>query len=205
MKPVLAVVILLVSVVSVHGQVQPHPRDAGSHHAEDAKAPAGTGVPAGIVGHWRSAPFELELVSDLHKSVYGPGAKSVRTTELVIRPSGQGTFTVTNLVRNRRGATVPGTQSVEELMFTLGPQETAPGDRTRHSTKVERAERRYLDEPTGTFPLEGASLNVYLPSEAKGPLEVRYDTPEGTGSFWETLRPAAPRAPRAPATTAGHS
>ena len=205
MKPVLAVVMLLVYVVSVHGQVQPHPAGAGSHHAEEAKAAAGTDVPASIVGHWRSAPFELELVSDLHKSVYGPGAKSVRVTELVIRPSGQGTFTVTNLVRNRRGATVAGTQSVEELTFTLGPPEAAPGGRTRQSTKVERGERRYLDEPVGTFPLEGASLEVYRPSESRGPLEVRYDTPEGTGSFWETLRPAAPRAPRAPAATPDHS
>ena len=205
MKAVLAVAALFILGVPAHGQVQPPPRSAGEHHGDEGKAAVGVAAPAAIVGHWRSAPFELELVSDLHKSVYGPGAKSVRTTELVIQPSGQGTFTVTNLVRNRRGATVPGTQSVEQLTFTLGPRETAPGDRTRHSTKVERAERRYLDEPTGTFPLDGASLEVYLPSESKGPLEVRFDTPEGTGSFWETLHPAAPRAPRATTATPNHS
>jgi len=200
MKPVLAVVTLLVCGVAVHGQVQPPPARAGSHHADEGKAAAATDVPAAIVGNWRSAPFELELVSDLHKSVYGPNAKSVRVVDLVIRPSGEGTFKVTNLVRSRRGTVVPGTQSVEELTFTLGPRETAPGERTRILTKVARAERRYLDEPAGTFPLEGASLEVYLPSEPKGPVEVRYDTPEGTGSFWESLRPAA--AARAPATAA---
>jgi hypothetical protein len=81
------------------------------------------------------------------------------------------------------------------MTFTLGPRETAPGDRTRHSTKVVKAERRYLDEPAGTFPLEGVSLEVYPPSEPRAALEVRYDTPEGTGSFWESLRPAAARAP----------
>ena len=195
MKPVLAVVALLVCSVAAHGQVQPPPARAGSHHADEGKAAAGTDVPASIVGNWKSAPFELELFSDLHKSVYGPSAKSVRVVDLVIRSSGEGTFTVTNLVRNRRGTAVPGTRSVEELTFTVGPRESAPGDRTRHSTKVVRAERRYLDEPTGTFPLEGASLEVYPPSESKGALEVRYDTPEGTGSFWESLRPAAARAP----------
>ena len=194
MKPVLAVVTLLVCGVAVHGQGQPPPARAGSHHADEGKAAAGTDVPASLVGSWKSAPFELELVSDLHKSVYGPNAKSVRVVDLVIRPSGEGTFTVTNLVRNRRGTVVPGTQSVEELTFTLGPLETAPGERTRHSTKVARAERRYLDEPAGKFPLEGASLEVYLPSKDT-PLEVRYDTPEGTGSFWERLRPAGARAP----------
>ncbi len=206
MRPVLAVVTLLICGMPVHAQVQPPPARAGSHHADEGKAAAGTDVPAAIVGNWRSAPFELELVSDLHKSVYGPNAKSVRVVDLVIRPSGEGTFTVTNLVRNGRGAVVPGTRSVEELKFTLGPRETAPGERTRITTKVARAERRYLDEPAGTFPLEGASLEVYLPSEPKGPVEVRYDTPEGTGSFWESLRPAAARArdvrPATPATPA---
>jgi len=197
--PVLAVVTLLVCAVPVHGQGQPPPTHAGPHHAEDVKAPAGTDVPASIVGSWKSAPFELELVSDLHRSVYGPNAKSVRVVDLVIRRSGEGTFTVTNLVRNGRGAVVPGTQSVEALTFTVGPSEPAPGDRTRHSTKVVKAERRYLDEPAGRFPLEGAALEVYPPTESKGPLEVRYDTPEGSGSFWETLRPAAARAPARPA------
>jgi hypothetical protein len=198
MKPVLVLAVVTLCAVSVHGQAQ-QPTHSGSHHADDVKAPASNKIPASIVGRWRSAPFELELSSDLHRSVYGPNAKSVRVVNLVVRTSGDGTFTVTNLVRDRRGATVPGTQSVEELTFTLGPGETAPGDRTRLSTKVVRAERRYLDEPTGRFPLEGAGLEVYLPAESKAPLEVRYDTPEGTGSFWETLRPAGARAPARPA------
>jgi hypothetical protein len=196
MKPVLAVVTLLICGVPVHGQVQPPPAGAGSHHhGDEAKAAAGAAVPASLVGRWRSASFELELASDLHRSVYGPKARSVRTVDVVIRPSGEGTFTVTNLVRNGRGLAVPGTRSVEELTFTLGARDTAPGDRTRYATKVVRAERRYLDAPTSSFPLEGASLEVYPPSESKGPLEVRYDTPEGTGSFWETLRPATAGAP----------
>jgi hypothetical protein len=196
MKPVLGVVMLLICVVSAHGQVQAPHGGGAVHHGDEGKAAAGAETPPSIVGTWRSAQYELELASDLHKSVYGPGAHSVRTVDLVIRPSGDGTFTVTNLVRNRRGATVAGTRSVEELTFTLGPTESAPGDRMRRPTKVAKAQRRYLDEPTGTFPLEGASLDVYLPADAKGPLEVRYDTPEGTGSFWETLRPAAARVPR---------
>jgi hypothetical protein len=193
MKPVLAVVTFLICGVAVQGQVQPPPAGTGTHHAEKAKAAAGADVPASLVGRWRSASFELELASDLHKSVYGPNARSVRVVDVVIRRSGEGTFTVTNLVRNRRGVAVPGTRSVEELTFTLGVRETAPGDRTRYDTKVVRGERRYLDTPTSTFPLEGAQLAVYLPAQDKGPLEVRYDTPEGTGSFWETLRPAPAR------------
>jgi hypothetical protein len=160
-------------------------------------------IPATLAGRWRSAPFELPLVSDLHKSVYGPNATSVRVTDIVIRPTGHGTFTVTNMVRNGRGAVVAGTRSVEELTFTLGPSETAPGGRTRHGTKVARAERRYPDPPTSTFSLEGASLQLYPPADAKGQLEVRYDTPEGTGSFWETLRPAGAGRPATASRTPG--
>ena len=153
-------------------------------------------VPATLVGRWRSAPFELKLVNDLHKSVYGPNATSVRVTNIVIDPAGDGTFTVTNMVRNSRGAAVIGTRSVEELTFTLGSRENAPGGRTRYGTTVARAERRYPDPPASTFSLAGASLELYPPAEAKGQLEVRYDTPEGTGSFWETLRSASAAAPR---------
>jgi hypothetical protein len=192
MKPVLAVVALLIFGVPVHGEVPPAQAGTGSQHGDEGKT-AAADVPSSIVGRWRSASFELELVSDLHKSVYGPKAKSVRVTDVVIRPTGEGTFTVTNVVRNSRGAAVAGTRSVEELTFKLASPETAPGGRTRFATTVTHAERRYLDEPTSTFELQGASLEVYPPSEAKGQLEVRYDTPEGTGSFWETLRPAAAR------------
>lgn len=195
MRPVLAVATLLTCALAAHPQGQQTPGGANPHHAQQAKA-AHVDVPVSVVGSWRSAPFELPLDSELHRSVYGPGARSVRVVDLAIRASGEGAFTVTNLVRNRRGATVPGTRSVEELTFTLAAPETAPGDRTRYSTMVTRAERRYVDEPSSSFPLDGAALEVYPPTDAKGPLEVRYDTPEGTGSFWETLRPTAARAPR---------
>ncbi len=206
MKPVLVFVTVLIfgaTGAPLRAQAQTPAAGADAHHTSAEKPGPVAGVPASLVGRWRSASFELDLVSDLHRSVYGPNARSVRVSEMVIRPSGEGTFTVTNLVRNRRGLAVAGTRSVEELRFVLGSRETAPGDRTRYAVKVERAERRYTDEPAGTFPLDGARLEVYLPSAGKGPVEVRYDTPEGSGSFWETLQPAAARpAARAAASSA---
>jgi hypothetical protein len=98
------------------------------HHAADEGEASNTdiAVPGWLAGRWTASPFEVALSSDFHHSVYGPNARSVRQVTLTIRPSGDGTFTVTNSVRDRSGKTVPGT-----------------------------------------------------------------DTPEGRGSFWETLRPAA--------------
>jgi hypothetical protein len=194
MKRLLALAAAIVAVAAPHAAVRPASDDPSANSAPLLYQSASQ-APAAIVGRWRSAPFELELASDLHTSVYGPRAKSVRSVDVVIQPSGEGTFRVTNLVRNSRGMAVPGTRSSEEVTFTLGGRETAPGGRERYDTKVVKAERRYLDEPIGTFPLERASLAIYLPSEGGGPIEVRYDTPEGTGSFWETLRPVSTRAP----------
>ena len=50
---------------------------------------------------------------------------------------------------------------------------------------------RYPDDPESTWPLDGASVKVVTFSDGDGDsLEVRFDTPEGRGSFWETLRRA---------------
>ena len=205
MKRLLALAAAIVAVgVPQYVGARPASKDSPAQSASVLHQSAPQ-VPAALVGRWQSVPFELELGSDLHKSVYGPKAKSVRSVDVVIQPSGEGTFSVTNLVRNSRGLAVPGTRSREEVTFTLGVRETAPGGRERYDTKVVKAERRYLYEPVSTFPLEGASLDIYPPSEDRGPIEVRYDTPEGTGSFWETLRPTVTRAPRRPVAAKGQN
>lgn len=149
-----------------------------------------TVFPNWLAGRWTAPPFETALSSDFHRSVYGPGARSVRRLELTIRPSGDGTFTVTNSVLDRRGKTVPGTRQIEELTFTIGGLTREPGYQPRYSCLIVKAERRYPDDPASTFPLDGAKLELLLPEGKTGALDIRFDTPEGRGSFWETLRPA---------------
>src|SRR5688572_1539926 len=51
-----------------------------------------------LVGTWKSAPDEMKLTSDFDKSVWGVNASSVRTLELTVRPSGEGTLRVTKKV-----------------------------------------------------------------------------------------------------------
>jgi hypothetical protein len=162
------------------------------HHAADEGEASNTdiAVPGWLAGRWTAPPFEMTLSSDFHRSVYGPDARSVRQVALTIRPGGDGTFTVSNSVRDRRGQTVPGTRQIDELMFTIGDLTREPGRQPRYTSHIVKAERRYPDDPQSTFPLEGAKLELFVPEGKTGALEVRFDTPEGRGSFWETLRPA---------------
>jgi hypothetical protein len=160
------------------------------HHAADEGEASTTGIVGWLAGRWTAPPFEIVLSSDFHRSVYGPNARSVRSVTLTIRPSGDGTFTVTNSVRDRSGKTVPGTRQIDEVTFTIGDLKRERGYQPRYTSHIVKAERRYPDDPQSTFPLDGVKLELFVPEGKTGALDVRYDTPEGRGSFWETLRPA---------------
>jgi hypothetical protein len=149
-------------------------------------------LPASLAGRWQSAPFELSLTSDFHVSVYGSGARSVRSVSMTLEPSGDGVFRVTNSVRDRRGRLVAATQEIEEVTFSVGDLVEDPGRQPHYSTRIVKAERRFADEPASASPRDGVKLGIYA-RDTPGTIEVRFDTPEGTGSFWETLRRAGAR------------
>ena len=143
--------------------------------------------PGWMAGQWTASPFDVELDSDFHRSVYGAGARSVRLVNLTIRPTGEGTFSVTSSVRDRSGRTVTGTREIEEGRFTVGDLMREPGYQPHYTGRIVRAERRYPDDPGSTVPLDGAKLDLFVPDGKTDTLNVRFDTPEGRGSFWETL------------------
>jgi hypothetical protein len=152
-----------------------------------------------LVGSWKSAPDETPLTTELQKSVWGPNATSIRNVELTINPSGEGTLKVTTRIVDGRGRTAPASTTVEDAKLVLtGPQETIGGVRTEYAAKVLSAERKYPDDPSSRWPLDG--LRVKIATIAGAPpdtIELRFDTAEGRGSFWETLtrvrRRPAPR------------
>jgi hypothetical protein len=146
-----------------------------------------------LTGHWQSSSLELALTSDFHKSVYGSGAKSVRSVTMTIKPSGEGVFQVMNSVRDRQGRVVTGTQEIEDVTFSMGDLVQEPGRPAHYTTHVMHAERRFTDDPKSAFAHDGVMLGIYRKDDKAGEIEVRFDTPEGTGSFWETLRHAAAR------------
>jgi hypothetical protein len=152
-------------------------------------------LPPALAGRWQSAPLELALTSDFHRSVYGSGAKSVRSVTMTIKPSGDGVFQVTNSVRDRQGRVVAGTQEIQDVTFTVGDLVQEPGRPPHYTTRVSHAERRFTDDPKSAFARDGVTLAIYRKDDKAGEIEIRFDTPEGTGSFWETLRRATLRHP----------
>jgi hypothetical protein len=150
-----------------------------------------------LSGTWRSTPDETPLSSAFDESVWGKNAKAIRTVEMVVRAGGDARLTVTRKVVDARGRTVVGSSSIEEADLSLGAVQSTTGVRSELAVMVKKAERRYPDDPKGTFVLEGLRVTVTTFKDDPAMLEVRVDLPEGRGSFWEALR----RGTGKPATT----
>jgi hypothetical protein len=149
-----------------------------------------------LTGTWTSAPHETPLSTDFDRSVWGPGARSVRDVRMTIDASGQGTLTVTKRVLDQRGRTVAGSTSIEEARLTVGGlQEPSTSPRAEYAVTVASAERRYPDDKEYKWPIDGLKVRIATVDEGgDGTIEIRFDTPEGRGSFWETLRRQGRRA-----------
>jgi len=144
-----------------------------------------------LAGTWTSSPDQMKLTTDFDKSVWGPGASSVRTVSLTIRPSGEGTLQVTRKVVDARGRTVPASTSIEEARIVIGAPQPPAATRIEHTVTVVGAERRYPDDPESRLSLDGLRVKVVTFEGDGKTIEIRFDTPEGAGSFWETLRRGA--------------
>ena len=142
-----------------------------------------------LVGSWKSAPDEMRLTTAFDESVWGPNAKSVRTVELQVHPSGEADLTITKKVVDARGRTVAASTSVEKAMLSIGGSRPTIATRREHDVRVVNAVRTYPDEPDYRWELAGLRVQIVTFDDDDGNmLEVRVDTPEGRGSFWETLR-----------------
>ena len=142
-----------------------------------------------LVGTWKSASDEMKLTSDFDKSVWGVNATSVRTLELTMRPGGQGTLRVTKKVVDGKGRVVPASTWIENVELTVGPATPGVAARIEHEATVVKATRLFPDDPDYVWPLDGLRVKLVTFADGDGnSIEIRYDTPEGRGSFWETLK-----------------
>jgi hypothetical protein len=98
---------------------------------------------------------------------------------------------VTRKILDARGREIKAATSIEHAELTLGAIVHAIDVRSDVAVTVKRAERRYPDDPKGTWELDGLRVTVSTFSDDPSRIEVRVDTPEGRGSFWETLRRTA--------------
>jgi hypothetical protein len=167
------------------------PRVTPSHPLpadEDGETNAGK-FSSALVGTWKSAPAEMKLTSDFDKSVWGPDATSVRTLELTVRASGEGTLRVTKKVVDGKGRVVPASTWIEETQLKVGGVIPGVATRLEHQATVVKAVRLFPDDPDYQWPLDGLQVKLVTFQDGdSNSIEVRYDTPEGRGSFWETLR-----------------
>lgn len=167
-------------------------------------SPASAAGSTALSGTWRSASDEMPLTTAFDESVWGKGAKSVRTVQMVVRPTGDATLTVTRRVVDGRGRTVAGSTSIEHATLVLGAVESSNDVRSELAVTVKNAERRYPDDPKATWALDGLRVELATFNDKPGEIEVRVDFPEGRGSFWETLRRAT-RGTQQPARTTQQS
>jgi hypothetical protein len=157
-----------------------------------AMPPATTSLSA-IVGTWRSAPEETPMSSPFDESVWGKNAKGVRTVDLTIKSTGDASLTVTRKILDARGREIKAATSIEQAEVSIGAVQHTIDVRSDLATTVKKAERRYPDDPKGTWALDGLRVTISTFSDDPARIEVRVDTPEGRGSFWETLRRARSR------------
>jgi hypothetical protein len=141
-----------------------------------------------LTGTWRSVPEETRLSSAFDESVWGKNAVAVRTVAMTISHTGDATLTVTRKVVDARRREIKAATSIERAELSLGNVERSIDVRSDLAVTVKHAERRYPDDPAATWTLQGLRVTVSTFADDPSRIEVRVDTPEGRGSFWETLR-----------------
>ena len=115
-------------------------------------------------------------------------SKATRVVEMAIKSGGEATLTVTRKILDARGREFRAATSIEEAEISIGPVQHMIDRRSDLAVTVKNAERRYPGDPEGTWQLVGLRVTVSTFSDDPSRIEVRVDTPEGRGSFWETLR-----------------
>ena len=146
-----------------------------------------------LPGTWRSAVEETPLSSPFDESVWGKGAKSTRVVEMAIKSANEATMTVTRKILDARGREIRAATSIEHAEVSIGTVQHTIEVRSDLAVTVNNAKRRYPEDPAGTWPLDGLRVTVSTFSDDPSRIEVRVDTPEGRGSFWETLRRVTPK------------
>jgi hypothetical protein len=146
-----------------------------------------TAVPT-LTGTWRSAVEETPLSTSFDESVWGKNATSTRVVEMIVKPTGDATLSVTRKVLDARGREIKAATSIEHADISIGAIQQSNDVRSDLAVTVKRAERRYPEDPKGTWALDGLRVTVSTFTDDSSQIEVRVDTPEGRGSFWETLR-----------------
>src|SRR5215216_846131 len=127
-----AAAVLLLSAGTTAQTARQTTRPDDEHPAREQAA----AIHPSLAGTWKSALDQVKLTSDFDKSVWGANATSVRTVDLVVRPSGEATLKVTKKVIDARGRTVPASTWIEEAQLVLGAPQDGIATRVEHDARV---------------------------------------------------------------------
>ena len=125
-----------------------------------------------LIGTWKSAPDEMKLTSDFDKSVWGPNATSVRTLELTVRPTGEGTLRVIKKVVDGKGRVVPASTWIEDTQLKVGGVTRGVATRLEHQATVVKAVRLFPDDPNYQWTLDGLQVKLVEGPAAKQRVDV---------------------------------
>lgn len=151
---------------------------------------ADTRVVAALAGAWKAQELKVPASTELDRQVWGEDASKVRNVQLLLEPNGSGTLRIASSVVDSKGRPKQYSQSVIEARVTLA-EPPAGGDRVQPQVTVVSAEERYLDDPKDVRKLDGVKLKVDLQTLDSPILNIFYETPQGNGSFGESLQRAA--------------
>jgi hypothetical protein len=148
-----------------------------------------------LAGVWRAPEYKMKRTSEVGERVFGSNAFDLRTVELTLQPSGEGLLRISTEVLDAKGRR--WAPMITEAKLLVGaPSQSAPSatGKIEPAVKVTGAEEQYLDETKYRSPVSGVRVRL-LTDAATREVELRFETPNGAGSFWTTLlRPARPAA-----------
>lgn len=150
-------------------------------HANDARV-----LPT-LAGVWKAQEMRVPASSELDQQVWGKHAYKVRNIQLALEAGGTGTLRVESAVVDASGKPKKFSRSVVEARLQVN--EPKPGnDRVQPEVTVVSAEERFPDDPKDSHTITGLRLRLDQMTLGSPQLNIFYETPEGNGSFGETLR-----------------
>ena len=142
-----------------------------------------------LAGVWRAPEYRMKRTGEVGERVFGANAYDVRTVELTLQPSGEGLLKITTEVVDAKGRKWAPTITEAKLLVSAPP--AASSGKFEPAVTVTGAEEQYLDDTKYRSPLTGVRVVLMTDAAAKE-IQLRFETPNGAGSFWTTLRPVRP-------------
>ena len=159
------------------------------------KAACGPDLVKSLAGAWKAPQYKMKRASEVGTQVFGPNAFDIRDVDLTLEPSGEGVLKISTSVLDQKGKTWAPTL-IEAKVTVAAPRtasQTSGVGRCEPAVTVTSVEERYLDDTNYRTPLPGSRVMMLTDPAAKQ-VEVRFEPPNGGGSFWSTLVRQTPRA-----------